>query len=689
MILDKLYLPISTTNFSLQNDKSIKRLMPDQNKKENEITFQNHSIENKIFKVSEEFKEDAHFSSINQYKNVYDFSVADKERFWSGEAREMFWFDHWKDAKLGKAQNSKWFVGGKTNLSYNCLDKHLPTEKRNKAAIIWESESGESKILTYQLLYNQVCKFANVLKNIGVRNGDYVIIYMGVFPEAIIAMLACSRIGAVHSVVNVDLSSNALSERINHLYCKFIITQDYELKKGNQINLRVKIKNALQNNVSVEKVIIYKRSKEDLKTNSENEIIWQNEIEKVSDECDAIPLESQHPLFSMFTNGQNGDLVNILHMTGGYMVQTYLTAKWIFDLKGNDIVWTVSDISSISGHTYSIYGPLLNGVTTFLYEGVPIFPEPDKYWQLISKYRINIFYINPSTIRALLKLGKDWIFKYDISSLRLLGIKSESIKEDTWLWLYEMIGKLRCPVVHTWLQTETGAALISPLPGAADMKPGFTCCPFPGVEIDIVDINGNSVADGEGGYLIVKDSWPSVFNISKDTKEQSILNCWAQFKGNYFTGDAAIREEGGFIKILGRVDDVIKTAGNRVSGSEIEKIMLTHKSVKEAAVVKRADEIIENAIVAFVTLNDTDGTPLLKEELRNFVAEKIGTIAKPDELIFLPSIPKLENNKIDRSTLRKIAQEGLKELSGEEAQHQIILEKLREDFQTSIGENNF
>jgi len=646
-------------------------------------TLHKHNSTEEIFIATDEFREDAHFSSFNQYKNVYEFSVADKERFWSGEARELHWFNLWKEVRQGKANNSKWFVGGKTNISFNCLDRHLPTEKRNKAAIIWESESGESKILTYQLLFTQVCKFANVLKNIGVKKGDYVIIYMGVIPEAIISMLACSRIGAVHSVVNSDLNSNALSERINHLSCKFLITQDYVLKKGNQTNLKVKVDIALKSSTSVEKIVVYKRSKEEAKTISEKEFIWQNEIEKVSDECEAVPLQSQHSLFSMFTNGSNGDLVNIFHSTGGYMVQSYLTAKWIFDLKGNDIIWSVSEISWISGHTYSIYGPLLNGVTTFLYEGVPIFPEPDKYWQLISKYRINILYINPTTIRALLKLGNDWVFKHDISSLRLLGIKSETIKEDTWIWLYENIGKRKCPVIYTWLQAETGTALISPLPGASEFKPGYTSCPFPGVEIDIVDINGNSVNEGEGGYLIVKDSWPSMYNINKDEKEETILNCWKQFKGNYFTGDAAIKVAGGYIKILGRVDDVIKTAGNRVGGSEIEKTLQMHPSVKDAVVVKRADEIVENAIVAFIALNNVEATPLLKEELRNFVADKISSIAKPDDLIFIPSIPKLKSGETDRGQLRIIAQEKLKELSGEEARHQIILEKLREDYQSA------
>jgi len=642
---------------------------------------QKNQPEKGYFKATDEFKDDAHFSALNQYKNVYEFSIADKERFWGGEARELHWFNQWSDVKQGKGFNSKWFVGGKTNLSYNCLDRHLSTEKRNKAAIIWESESGESKILTYQLLFTQVCKFANVLKKIGVQKDDYVIIFMGVIPEAVIAMLACSRIGAIHSVVYSDFSSNALAERINNISCKYLITQDYVLKKGNQVNLKSKVDSALQNSTSIEKVIVYKRSNAEVKAVSEKEIIWLNEIEKVPDVCEAVPLQSQHPIFSMFTNGPKGDLVNILHLTGGYMVQSYLTAKWIFDLKANDIIWSVSDISWVSGHSYSIYGPLLNGVTTFLYEGVPIYPEPDRYWQLISKYRINILYINPTTVRALFKLGNEWILKHDISSLRLLGIKGETIKSDTWLWLYENIGKRKCPIVDTWLQTETGSIIISPLPGASELLPGYTGFPFPGIETDIVDLKGKSVAEGEAGYLIIKDSWPSMFTTDKADKEKSDMNCWKQFKGNYFTGDAAIREKYNFIKILGRVDDVIKAAGNRVGGSEIEKVLITHPLIKDAAVVKRSDEIIENAIVVFVNLNNTEGTPLLKEELRNYISEKIGALAKPDELIFLKELPRLDDGKIDRSLLREIARKGLKELIGEEAEHQRILERLREDYQ--------
>lgn len=638
--------------------------------------------ETEFFRATDEFREDSHFSSLNQYKNVYEFSIADKERFWGGEARELHWFNQWTEVKQGKTFNSKWYVSGKTNLSFNCLDRHLTTEKRNKAAIIWESESGESRILTYQLLHSEVCKFANVLKKNGVQKGDYVIIYMGVIPEAVIAMLACSRIGAIHTTVNTELSSSALSERIDHLSGRFVITQDYVWKKGNQLDIKSKVDAAIRNKNSIEKVIVYRRSNEqDSKLLSEKELNWQNEINKISSDCDAVPLLSQQPIFSLFTNGPRGDLLNVLHLTGGYMVQSYLSAKWIFDLKGNDIIWTVSDVSKISAHSYSIYGPLLNGVTTFLYEGVPIYPDPDKYWQLISKYRINIFYLNPTTIRALLKLGDEWVLRHDLSSLRLIGLKGETIKEDTWLWLYNNIGKQKCPIVDTWLQTETGSIIISPLPGASELRPGYTGFTFPGSEIDIVDLKGKSVAEGEAGYLIIKDSWPSMFTIQKGKKEESTLNCWKHFKGNYFTGDAAIKEAGNFIKILGRVDDVIKAAGNRVGGSEIEKTLMTHPSVSEAVVVKRTDEIIENAIVVFVTLNNTEGTPLLKEELRNYISEKIGTLAKPDELFFLKEFPMLENEKIDRGLLREKAKEGLKELIGKESEHQRILEKLREDYQ--------
>jgi acetyl-CoA synthetase len=571
-------------------------------------------------------------------------------------------------------------------MSYNCLDRHVKTNRRNKAAIIWESESGESKVLTYQLLFTQVCKFANVLKNIGVQKGDYIVIYMGVVPETIIAMLACARIGAVHSVVYCELSSKALGERISKLDCRLIITQDFINKKGNRIPIKSKVDEAIVNNNSVEKVIVLGRSKEyEIKINAEKDIFFQEAIDKAAEICEPSELDSQHPLFGLFINGSRGDLINIIHATGGYMVQSYLTAKWIFDLKDNDIFWSASDIAWISGHTYGVYGSLLNGATTFLYEGVPIYPEPDRYWRLISKYRINILYLEPTTIRALYKLGNDWLIKHDLSSLRLLGTKGEPIKPETWLWYYENVGKRNCPIVDTWLQTETGTILISPLPGTVELMPGFTGGPFPGIEFDVVDLKGESVEVGDGGYLIIKDSWPSAFTLDKGEKNEAKFNCWNIIKGNYFTGDAALKGKHGTIKILGRVDEVIKAAGNRISGFEIERILKEHPSIIDAAVVKRPDEIIGNAIIAFVVLNGVEGTPLLKEELRNFVAGNIGLIAKPDELLYLPEFPKLKDGKVDRALLREKAREGVQDTKGEDAEYNTILERLREEYQNKYS----
>ncbi|MBT8381106.1 MAG: acetate--CoA ligase [Ignavibacteria bacterium] len=643
----------------------------------------NINKEELVFKPPPEFKKNAYFSSFSQYKNIYEYSIQNREKFWGSEAKELSWFEKWKVVKQGKAFSSKWFVGSKTNISFNCLDRHVKTDKRNKAALIWESESGESKIITYQLLFTQVCKFANVLKKNGVKKGDYIIIYMGTIPEAIIAMLACTRIGAVHSVVQCELSSKSLSERIDVLKSKIIITQDYIYKKGNKIPIKSKVDAAVKNNDAIEKIILLRRSNSfEIELNSEKEILWNDEIDVTNDKIDAVSLNAQHPVFSMFTNGPKGDLINILHSTGGYMVQSYLSAKWVFDLKNSDILWAAADVGWISGHTYSVYGPLLNGVTIFLYEGVPIYPEPDKYWELIAKYRINILYLNPTTIRALLKLGDEWLFKHDISSLRLLGTRGEPIKPETWKWYFKNVGRSNCPVVDSWLQTETGSILITQLPGPADMKPAITGYPFPGVEIDVVDIKGNSVKIGEGGYLVIKDSWPSMFTTEKEEKAEATLNCWKQFKGNYFTGDAAVKEKSGFMRILGRVDDVIKAAGNRVGGSEIEKILLEHTDVKEAAVVKRLDEIIGNAIVAFVSLAEKKGTPLLKEELRNFVVENIGAIAKPDDLIFIDELPRLKSGKIDRRSLRERAYQGIQQMKGIESEHFKVLERLREEYQS-------
>ncbi|GBD87412.1 acetyl-coenzyme A synthetase [bacterium BMS3Abin03] len=680
--MEKSISNLETFNLqSNQREASYSR-MPNSSHKEKGNKADSSKVDDLHFNPPDDFKKEAYFTSYHQYKKIYRFSVEDSERFWSNTAKELYWFKLWKEIKQGKAFNSKWFIGAKTNIAYNCLDVHLDANRRNKAALIWESEDGETKIFTYQLLFTQVAAFANVLKKHGVGKGDNVLIFMGMVPEAVIAMLACARIGAVHSVIYSGLSAKALENRVGALKCEVIITQDYAPRKGNFIPVKENVNKAIENLNFVKHVIVYQRNK-DASINLHNrEHLWSEELMSVSADCNATEVIAQHPVFSMFTNGPKGDLVKILHRTGGYMVQAYLSSKWIFDLKDGDIFWSTSDIGWISGHTYSIYGPLLNGITTFIYEGSPIYPEPDRFWQIISKYRINIFHTAPTTLRGLLKQGDEWIEKHDLSSIKLLGTKGEPIKVETWLWYYRAIGKLSCPVVNTWLQTETGSILISPFPGASGMKPGYTCCPFPGIELDIVDIKGIPVKDGEGGYLIVKDSWPSMFFTDKEEKAETKLNCWNQFKGSYFTGDAAVKEKNGYIKILGRVDDVIKTGGHRVGGSEIEKILLNHESVKEAVIVKRPDEVIGNAIIAFVSLKKGfEGTLLLKEELRNYVQENIGAIAKPNEMRFLDTMPKLDNGKTNRHILREKAIEGTYEPKGEEAGYFRILENLREEYQ--------
>jgi len=657
--------------------------MSKQQRIESKNIFQYSEDEEISFAPPEKFRAQAYFATYNQYNKFYRFSIEDREKFWSNTARELYWFKSWNKIKQGQAFSTNWFVGAKTNISYNCLDVHLNAKRRNKAAIIWESEDGETKIYTYQLLFTYVCNFANALKKLGVKKSDKVVIYMGMVPEAVITMLACMRIGAVHSVVYNELSPLALSQRIKELDCKIIVTQDFNLKKGALIPIKEKVDSAIADNEDVRHVVVFNRTKKNnYKMHPERDKLWQDVLTDASVDCKAAELDAQHPAFSLFTNGPKGDLIKIIHRTGGYMVQAYLSSKWIYDLKDEDIIWTTSRFAWISSHTYSVYGPLLNGVTTFIYEGNPVIPEPNRYWQLISKYRINIFNTSPTLLRAFLKLGDKWINGHDLSSIRLLGIISEPVKPETWLWYYKTIGKENAPVVSSWMQTETGSIIIAPLPGAATMIPGLTCYPFPGVEIDIVDINGNSVEEDQGGYLIIKDSWPSMFTTQKEEKPETRLNSWEQFKGNYFTGDAAIKEKNGFIRILGRVDDVIKAASIRVGGSEIENVLLVHDSVNEAAVVKRPDEVIGNAIIAYVSLVEgVEESLLLKEELRSYVVANIGSLAKPDELNFISKLPRLEEGKINRRLLRKMSLESTPELKGREEEVFNIFEKLREDYQ--------
>lgn len=621
--------------------------------------------------------------SLKEYQKFYQSSINDVESYWKAVAGELHWYKEFTKVKQGSGEKSKWFVGGKTNISYNCIDRHLNSSCKNKAAIIWESETGKIRIITYQLLHYEVCRFANVLKKIGVKKGDQVAVYMGMIPETFITMLACSRIGAVHAVIFNGYSPAALAGRLNVLNTKFIITADAVSRKGTRIPLKVKVDAALELNTCVKKVLIFKRFKDsEINIKHDRDIYVDELLNDTNGNCEPEKLDANHPAFSLFTNAPSGELVNLKHSVGGYMVQNYISSKLVFDFKDDDIIWCASDISWISGHSFSLYGALLNGVTTFMYEGVPIYPEPDRTWKIISKFRITKFITSPTILRALYKFGDDWIKDHDLSSLKLIGSKGEPIREETWQWYFKTIGKENVPVINTWLQTETGTPVIASLPNVLKSSPGITGLTLPGIETGIVDINGKDVDDGNGGYLVIRNSFPSVFKLNGVKTEKDAHSGWLHFKNLYFTGDAAVKDEKGLIKVLGRVDDVIKAAGNRVGGSEIERLLSAHPDVELAVVIKRPDEIIGNAIIAFVTLKDkTEGTALMREELRNFVNDNIGAIAKPDELKIIKQMPLTSSGKTDRSALRKIAMEGTPSLTGNEAREFEVLEKLREEYQ--------
>lgn len=616
--------------------------------------------ENRTFAPSAAFSKDAHIKSMDQYKKMYKESLLNPEKFWSSIAEELHWFKHWTKLKTWKAPDAKWFIGGKTNISYNCIDRHLTTWRRNKAAIIWEGEPGETRILTYQTLHRDVCKFANVLKKLGVNKGDRVAVYMGMVPELAVAVLACARIGAVHTVVFGGFSAEALKDRINDAEAKLVITQDGAVRRGSIVPLKPAVDKALESCPTVENTIVYKRlSDYPLAMSSGRDHWWHEIMQSVNDQNDAAELDSEHPLFILYTSGTTGKPKGILHTTGGYMVNTYFTSKIVFDMKDEDIYWCTADVGWITGHSYVVYGPLANGATTLMYEGAPNHPEPDRFWRIIDKYKVNVFYTAPTAIRAFIRWGEQWVLKHNLGSLRLLGTVGEPINPEAWMWYHKLIGKGKCPIVDTYWQTETGAIMVSPIPGATPTKPGSCTFPMPGIIPEVVDKQGKPVPKGHGGYLIFKDTWPSMTRTIWGDKPRFKKQYWSEYKGYYFTGDGARVDKDGYLWVMGRVDDVINVSGHRLGTAEIESALVSHHDVAEAAVVARPDEIKGSAIVAFVTL-ESGKTPslLLKEELRNHVAQEIGHIAKPDEIRFSDSLPKTRSGKIMRRLLREIATSG-------------------------------
>ena len=616
--------------------------------------------EGRVFDPPADFATKAHIKSMEELEALRAGASADPENFWGSMAEsELHWFRKWDTVLKWEPPHAQWFAGGKLNISDNCLDRHLATGRRNKAALIWEGEPGDTRTLTYQQLHTEVCRFANVLKKLGVEKGDRVALYMPLIPELAISMLACARIGATHSVIFGGFSSAALIDRINDAQCNLVVTADGGWRRGNEVKLKAAVDEALKETPSVKHCIVVRRTGGQIQMEPGRDHWWHELMITVEAHCPAEELDSEHPLFILYTSGTTGKPKGILHTTGGYLLQAHLTSKWIFDLKDEDIYWCTADIGWVTGHSYVVYGPLSNGATALMYEGAPNWPEADRFWDIIERHRVNILYTAPTAIRAFIKWGEQWPLKHDLSSLRLLGTVGEPINPEAWMWYHRIIGKERCPIVDTWWQTETGGIMISPLPGATPTKPGSGTKPFPGIEADVMTRDGKPVGANEGGYLVLTKPWPGMLRTIYGDDERFRQQYWSQIDGVYFAGDGARRDQDGYFWIMGRIDDVINVAGHRLGTAEIESALVSHEAVAESAVVARPDDLKGSAIIAFVTLEGgRTPTDPLKEELRQHVAKEIGALARPDEVRFADALPKTRSGKIMRRLLREIATSG-------------------------------
>jgi acetyl-CoA synthetase len=612
--------------------------------------------EHRSFPPPDEFVARAHIKSLAEYEALRQQAQDDPEGFWAEQAKRLHWFKHWDQVLEWNEPHAKWFVGGQLNASYNCLDRHLAGPRRTKTAILWEGEPGDTRALTYEELHREVCKFANVLKAQGLKAGDRVTIYMPMVPELPIALLACARIGVTHSVIFGGFSADAVADRNNDAGARMVITADGGWRRGKVVPLKENVDAALDRSPTVEKCIVLNRCNQQVTMQEGRDFWWHDLMSNASGDCPAVPLDSEHPLYILYTSGSTGKPKGILHTTGGYLLGVSLTHEWVFDLREEDIYWCTADIGWVTGHSYIVYGPLANGATSLMYEGAPNQPKEDRFWEIIEKYKVSIFYTAPTAIRAFIKWGDEWPKKHDLSSLRLLGTVGEPINPEAWVWYQQVIGGGRCPIVDTWWQTETGAIMISPLPGAIATKPGSATRPLPGIDAEVVDRQGNRVADNQGGLLVVRRPWPSMLRTIFGDDERYRQQYWTQVPHVYFTADGARRDEDGCIWIMGRVDDVLNVAGHRLSTMEIESALVHHPKVAEAAVVGRPDEIKGEGIACFVTL--IGGVPPseeLKKELREHVAHEIGALARPDDIRFTDALPKTRSGKIMRRLLRDIA----------------------------------
>ena len=615
--------------------------------------------ESRLFAPPAAFAEGARVKDRAEYDALYRESVTQPEAFWGREAAELDWMTPWRAVREGEAQATKWFVGGELNLCANCVDRHALGARRDKVALLWEGEPGEVRRITFGELHGEVQRLANALKALGVRRGDRVAIYMGMCPELAMALLACARIGAVHSVIFGGFAAHALVDRINDAGCVAVLTQDTAYRRGGEVKLKEIVDRALVDCPTVRQVLVYRRTGSAVGWVEGRDVWWHEAVAAAEAVCAAEAMGAEDPLYLLYTSGTTGKPKGLVHTTGGYGVGTYATTKYNFDLREDDVYWCTADIGWVTGHSYVVYGPLLNGATVLLYEGAPNWPESDRMWKLVEDHGVTVFYTAPTAIRAAIKWGNEFVRRHNMKTLRLLGTVGEPINPEAWMWFYREVGGERCPIVDTWWQTETGAHMIAPLPGAVATKPGSATLPCFGIVPDIVTKDGKPVPDGQGGLLVIRQAWPSMARTIWGDHERYEKAYWSEVPGSYFTGDSSRRDADGYFWLMGRVDDVINVSGHRLGTMEVESALVAHPRVAEAAVVGRPDALKGQAIAAFVTLEGGSvPSEELRQELRQWVAKEIGALARPDDLRFTESLPKTRSGKIMRRLLRELAETG-------------------------------
>ena len=623
--------------------------------------------ENRVFPPPAEFAANAHIGSLAEYESMYRRSIEDPAAFWAQAASELDWFAPFTSVVEGEMGAATWFNGGKLNLSHNCVDRHAAGPRRDQIALLWEGEPGEVRRITFAELHDQIQRFANVLKSLGIQKGDRVAIYMGMCPELAIALLACARIGAVHSVIFGGFAAHAIVDRVNDSQCVAVLTQDVSYRRGAEVKLKSIVDQALGSCPSVKSVVVYQRATvlgapktlTPVIMVEGRDIWWHDAMASAAPSCPAEPMDSEDPLYILYTSGTTGKPKGLVHTTGGYSVQTYLTSKYVFDLRDGDVYWCTADIGWVTGHSYVVYGPLQNGATVMIYEGAPNWPENDRFWKIVDDHKVTVFYTAPTAIRAFIKWGDTYVHKHSLASLRLLGTVGEPINPEAWMWYRREIGKERCPIVDTYWQTETGSIMIAPIPGAVPAKPGSATRPFFGIVPEVVTKEGDPVPAGQGGLLVIRKPWPSMARTIYGDPERYKTAYLSEIPGSYFTGDGARCDSDGYYWLMGRVDDVINVSGHRLGTMEIESALVAHPKVAEAAVVGRPDDMKGQAIAAFVTLDEGyQPSDALKQELRQWVAKEIGALARPDDLRFTQMLPKTRSGKIMRRLLRELATTG-------------------------------